>query len=297
MNLVDADLAAATKDGLASIDPRIHAQAQNVRLEENVSGLRQNSFETESLGTGGPSWTQMRRRHIDYVRRFVWTATEPPHTFRLDLIPAKAEVLDEEQFLVRLEKLAWPLSRFGCTFEDLDHAIRDDDQRFIDAFLERWNEVRDYRPMFATFLREVASELASSEWPELLRDALGLAHFVPTTGPEPVALFKYRVRTVLSEAQGSIAITVPTVLDSDPWEHFFPAPKGLEYGRAMALSPCVDDEDLRAEVLHSRIDYRTEHLSRVGIVTKSPPINDLKYLRELHLLALQIASGREDFGS
>ena len=50
--------------------------------------------------------------------------------------------------------------------------------------------------------------------------------------------------------------------------------------------------------MHCRIDYRREHLYRLGTITCPHRLDDgqLREARDLHLLALQVESGREDFG-
>ena len=47
-----------------------------------------------------------------------------------------------------------------------------------------------------------------------------------------------------------------------------------------------------------RIDYRREHLYRLGTITRPHQLNgsQLREARDLHLLALRETCGREDFG-
>jgi hypothetical protein len=212
------------------------------------------------------------------------------------MVPASLGEIDEAQHVVRLESLIRPLENSGFLLDELIAAHAEGDADFLDEFLALWNESRDARPAFATFKREVVEELAAADWPDRLRDRLGLAHYDAASGPVPVALMSYPVSDVLAEAPSKDAFTVPTVLDSRPWEHFFPAPRELMCGRAMALTPCDGDETLVAEFLHSRISYRREHMLKIGQITTPASIPDIATLRELHLLAVQIASGREDFG-
>ena len=46
------------------------------------------------------------------------------------------------------------------------------------------------------------------------------------------------------------------------------------------------------------IDYRREHLHRLGMITRPHRLDDgqLCEASDLHLFALQVESGREDFG-
>lgn len=295
MKFSEPDLANGLIDGLVQGASNLRSQAQNVAWDECVSASRQNFYETEGFGARGADWANLARRQSDYVRRFVRTVGTP-HTFDGDFDPVWLGEVDHAQHAVRLESLVRPLKDFGCSFDQFASAIEEEDTGFLSEFVDVWNAGRDKRPAFATFLRELAGELAEGDWPNRLRDKLGLAHYAATIEPEPVVLMRYSVSEVLAEAETAFAMTMPTVLDSDPWEHFFPAPRDLQYGRAMALTPCEGDETLVAEFLHSRIAYRSDHIFRVGKVDVPAPVHDVASLRDLHLLALQIASGRMDFG-
>ena len=110
--------------------------------------------------------------------------------------------------------------------------------------------MRELSPAFSTLLSEVTDTLDQDDWADALRDMLGLAHYSANATPEPIALCKYSVADIRREAKTGAPITMPTVLDSDPWEHYFPAPKSLQFGRAMALQPCNNEEDLKVELLN-----------------------------------------------
>jgi hypothetical protein len=161
------------------------------------------------------------------------------------------------------------------------------------------NDARDDRPSFAAWKDQVLDEIAAPDWPDQLRDRLGLAHYDPADGPIPVALMQYTVRDVTIEA-GRLglphAFTAPTVLDTGPWPWFFPAPRELDYGRAMPLVPYGDDNALLAEMLHIRLTYRRDHIVKLGEIRRRTGAPDLKELRNHHLVALQLAADRYDFG-
>jgi hypothetical protein len=252
MNFTNADLISAVRQGLVSSTSANKAKASNILLEQGVSSERQRFFETEPFYSIGDTWDEYIRRHTEYVRLYVKTALDQPHTFQDALQPNDVAGIDDALSIVRLEGLARPMNEFGCSFDELKKAHEEGDADFLDEFCEVWNEKRDLRPAFSTLLSEVSDELGEADWADCLRDRLGLAHYSPSGDPEPVALCQYSVADVLREATTGFAITMPTVLDSDPWEHYFPAPKSLQYGRAMALTPCVDDEDLKLEFLNSR---------------------------------------------
>ena len=64
----------------------------------------------------------------------------------------------------------------------------------------------------------------------------------------------------------------------------------------MALYPVASDNDLLAEILHFRMTYNRDHIARLDEIRTPPTPFDLRELRNHHLLALQIAVGRDDFG-
>jgi hypothetical protein len=64
----------------------------------------------------------------------------------------------------------------------------------------------------------------------------------------------------------------------------------------MALYEVQDDKDLLAEILHFRITYKREHLFRLDEIRTPPNAFDLRGLRNHHLFALHVASGRDDYG-
>jgi hypothetical protein len=296
MRLTTTDLSGALAEGRIATDATTKAQADNIWLDECTSGERQQFFEAGPFGVRGTRWDDLMRRHADYVGRYIKTDAAP-HTFLPSMKPASLGGIDEVQLVVRLESLASPLRNAGIQMEDLVSARDEDDRDFVQAFLDDWNDDRDARPAFATFLHQVADEVASVEWPEQLRDRLGLAHYSAEHGPEPVALMRYPVSDVLAEATSPTPFTVPSVLDCGPWAHFFPAPRDLSYGHAIALTPCDGDETLVAEFLHSRLTYRPEHLHALGWIRTPAPKHDIAELRDHHLLAVQFAAKRLDFGT
>ncbi|MBV8688210.1 MAG: hypothetical protein JOZ90_03430 [Alphaproteobacteria bacterium] len=289
------DLAAGMAEGMRQSDESTLAKAQNLAWEECVSDERREFFESKNFAGRGPSWSALSERHDDYVQLYVITDAVP-HTFNTSLKPARLEGLDKDQVVVRLERLERAFENSIYSFDEIQDAHEARDLAILDAFAEEWNAVRDSRPAFATFLREVQHELERPDWPDLLRNRLGLARYQPAGEPIPVAVMSYSVREVLADAGGAVPFTTPTVLDSAPWEHYFPAPRDISYGRAMALTPCDTDEQLVAEILHSRLTYRGRHIRMLGFVRDRSPIVPLATLRSHHLLALQLASGREDFG-
>ncbi|NVO13489.1 MAG: hypothetical protein HXX10_05570 [Rhodoplanes sp.] len=280
-------------------DSKKRSEADNIWFEQRVSAKRQAVFEQEALGAVDPE--SLRKAHIDYWSEFVRVGDDVPHTFMASIDPTDLGAIDETQTIVRVEALTRPLAKHGISFDDLSKAYTGNDVPVIQAFLAVWNtaDIRDRRPAFATFKDEVADDLERANWPDRLRDRLGLAHYDCAAGPVPVALMEYtvaEVRASAAKASVSYAFTAPTVLDSGPWPYFFPAPPELCCGRTMTLYEVQDDKELLAEILHFRIDYERRHLLRLGEIRAAPGGVDLRSLRNHHLLALHIAAGRDDFG-
>ena len=173
--------------------------------------------------------------------------------------------------------------------------------RAVRSFFDAWNQRRDARPAFAAFYDEVRQEADDDDWPHTLRDRLGLGHYGSAGGaPLPVALMHYPLADIHSaqaKQQLSSACALPTVLDGGMHQFFFPVPREHPFGAAVHLQP-DRAETLTAEIVHCRIDYRREHLYRLGTITRPHRLDDgrLREARDLHLLALQVESGREDFG-
>jgi hypothetical protein len=283
-----------------SADVETRSEIDNLCFEERVNGSRQGVFE-EEVGEV-ETWEDLRRRHIDYHRSFVQVGDGLlPHTFMRDFVVRDLSLIDEKQKVVRIESIARPLSASALSLARMEEALANGERDIIDLFLRTWNDsaMRDARPAFATLKSAVAAEIGEADWPERLRDRLGLAHYDAAAGPEPIALMEYRVEELIEAARNAgaeCAVTAPTVLDSGPWPHFFPAPTELDCGRAMALFEIDSDENLVIELLHVRLIYQREHIMKLGEIRSPPRPIGLARLRNHHLTALRLASGRYDFG-
>jgi hypothetical protein len=115
---------------------------------------------------------------------------------------------------------------------------------------------------------------------------------------------RYRVSMVLQDLNRPTeegAFAIPTVLDSEFNAHFFPAPQQAPYGRTLDLEPDPECERLVSEILHRRLDYRPEHIYKLGEVTLPIPAYnsgvDFARLRNGHLFCLCYESGINDFGA
>jgi len=293
MHFVGPTLQSALAAWRQDPDVREPAKADNAWFEERVSTARLASFEGEAGDVTDPAG--LLTSHTRYVRDFMETDVGIPHTFMADLEPAALSPsgLDPHQSIIRLESLQrafsyWPMREGPDPLETLRAALDRDDTAVINGFLRTWNEsnVRDFRPAFAAWKDEMLTELDAEDWPDRLRDRLGLEHYNCAAGPIPVALMEYRVQDVLDAARAAgvtHAFTAPTFLDTRPGPYFFPSPRSLPYGRVMSLARIASDDDLLAEMLHLRLTYRREHIARVGTISRPPVSHNLKDLRNHHL--------------
>ena len=296
-----------------SLDTIEAAVADNCRFDERAGDGRWQRFEdllsesvTDRGAVGWQDWTEANQLHLE---RYCKVPRQSVPDAFLDINQsAWLDALSDNQTLVRIEALDQTLLQdIGLDFDGLNGLLQradggeDDAARAIHFFFDEWNQRRDARPAFAAFYDEVRHESEDDDWPHALRDRLGLGHYGPAGGaPLPVASMRYPLADVYSaQARGrlSSACALPTVLDGGMHEFFFPVPREHPYGATVHLQPDRADT-LTAEIVHCRIDYRREHLYRLGTITRPHRLDDgqLREARDLHLLALQEVCGRGDFG-
>lgn len=295
-----------------SADAVVAAIADNCRFDERASEERWSAFEAllPAQGRSGGAiawedWIEAHRRHLDQTCEVAPPSV--PDAFLEINQGAWLDGLSENQSLVRVEDLHLPLQSSALALGDLAALRRranagdSDAELAVRLFFDVWNERRDARPTFAAFADEVQVEMDDDDWPHALRDRLGLGHYGPLGDTaRPVALMRYPLTDVYgAQARQSVgnAVALPTVLDGGMDEFFFPVPREHAYGATVHLVPDLADT-LTAEVVHCRLDYEPRHLYRLGEITHPNRLsdNDLREARDLHLLALQVACDRDDFG-
>ena len=300
------------QDQSRSADTIVAAVADNCRFDERAGAPRWQQFDSllSNLASNPDAidwqdWSAAERLHRE--RYCTVASLSVPDAFREVNQRAWLAGLSVNQSLVRIETLTQPLDGSPLDVDSLDGLLQRADSgdtdagRAVSSFFEQWNQRRDARPAFAAFYDEVKQEADNADWPHLLRDRLGLGHYGLAGGaPLPVALMRYSLAEVFSVQEHRelpIACAVPTVLDGGMHEFFFPVPREHPYGATVHLllnqASC-----LTAEILHCRIDYRREHLWRLGRITRPHRMTEaqLRNARDLHLLALQVECSREDFG-
>jgi len=125
------------------------------------------------------------------------------------------------------------------------------------------------RPAFAVAWADVEPLLAGENWPDRLRDALGMGH---VQAGQWLAVIRYQVRDVSPWIR-------PTSLDADwtPWH--FPSPPGEPTGRAMDLAIGAGGLCC-AEVIHQPRELKIEQWTGLlGRTTESPdtrPVDDVR---------------------
>lgn len=296
------------------------AIADNCRFDERISAERWQAFakklpDPTHIANFG-DWQEASKLY--YEKRVTVPSLTVPDTFMPMNQGVWLKDLGPNQTLVRLESLEWPLKeiwnvpqkKWDEYLKQLTNQLnaRDSDSRkAVEQQLDDWNKARDNRPGFAAFLDEVKSEAEATNWPDQLRDRLGLGHYNPSsTQPIPVALMRYSLDEVLQNQKRlgwPAALALPTALDGGMHQFFFPVPKGHPYGATLHLAADRGDS-LTAEILHARLDYQAKHLWKLGWIRaphrypeeKASSAAPLRQARDLHLLALRVESGREDFG-
>jgi len=293
--------------------------ARNFLLDEGISDWRAASY----LNAGAAA------RHADYrTWHQAHTAYLLANVFRPRLAPNLASTLDpndtascpetfrhNEYFeydlqldLIRVEELRG----FAQVAELPDKEVREAAANWLEQRTpeskERWEDVLDrwagraqVRPMFSALFEDVAPLLEDREdWPERLRDALGLAHLDPVErrGPIEILVFRYPVKVVprlrtLSPQRRPLA--VPTVLDSRFSSAFCPAPRGCATGYVIDLSG--SKSELRREVVHPPVRFQADHLAKLGEVRRGVDRSALPIARGLHLLAIRDSAARPEYAS
>ena len=301
MQFKDARLETILQDWCLDPVPAGRACGHNLRDDERLGGGRGAAFEA-CAQPDAHDVESLRRAAIDYYHERVRISHAEPETFTPVNDPANLGVLSPEQKLVRLECLSEPLAKTGMSFEVLRTASSASDagsRTLVETFIEQWNTRPDIRrnPIsFAAFSDQLIEELAASDWPDKLRDRLGLPHFDPVSGPIPMVLVEYEVSEIV--AMGKAApFYAPTALDGTPYHQFFPTPTELNFGCPMALHIVRSDDELIAEVLHPRLSYRRKHLRAFGLIEKLVAKTDFVALRNTHVLALRLATLRDGFGT
>ena len=292
--------------------------ARNFRLEERLTDRRWESYAAYDARRHHATRDEWQAAHDRYLKERIWrshfSSTLPrtldpsdpdrcPETYESG---ASFFEYDGALHLIRIEDVASFALLIKKSPSEVLAAARDWLSAPASAGAEAW---RDYvadrnarstiRPTFAALLEEIEGVFEQTDWPDRVRDLLGLLHFNPgTVGRNiDILVFRYPVNSV-TKLQGAPAnerpLAPPTVLDMRFSAAFCPGPKGFDTGFVIDLSG--GGASPRREVVHPTSPYEPSHLWKTGTITKSVPLGDVPVARGLHLLALQRETGRTDFG-
>lgn len=301
-----------------AVDSRLRALAENFLFEERVSLVRQSEYEGIIKPSPGSFEDWDRHHRDDYLWKKI--RRDVPETFTaINGGAAHSGAIADSQYLVRIESLDHAIGETGFSLNELQtvlavargnsrqslYTTTDADDALAQVCHSLNGNPNGIRPRFAGFLQDVEDVLMLPDWPDQIRDRFGLAHFTPYTPGEtiPIVLLRYTIGEVHAAAREKSEVVhpvcVPTVLDSEFSEYYFPAPRELSYGRTLNLVADEVSEDMIAEIMHFRIAYKPEHVYNVGVITKgldTVRAVGLPTMRANHLFSLQYDSGRGDFG-
>lgn len=298
----------------AGLSVQERAVIDNLRIEERISNVRLNRYSAVFVSELVASMNDLRRLQGNYAIQYLEidpSEAEIPDTFAPDNAANAWHHIDDRLYLLRMEDVGFALRGSKMDVAELEHAVKARDNAVLKRFCDSWNDRRDRRPAFATTEIAVEDLLkdAGNEWPNTLRDFLGLGSYNPTphVAPIPVLLMRYTVAEAMADkSSGTPGFAIPTVIDGRLNPFFFPTPHPVpdsdaakyEVGRAVNLRPVTTQSEYRMgmELVHSRIAYKPEHIWRLGQVSR-PLTGDLAILRGLHLAWLQLEADRNDFGA
>jgi hypothetical protein len=277
------------------------AIGDNFLFEERVSDERRIFF--ENFDASAAQLAALHRKHFNSAVQGV-RRNHIPTTFQVLNNQALYEPdIEPNQKLIRLERIDDILNGAGQDYAALRGALSPRDDALISTIVDQWKIFPGARPSFVAFKSELDEDLQKSDWITRLRDRLGLGHFSPAPGErQSFALMEYKVRDVLDEwaALKSRGVerpfAFPTVLEAPGSPHYFPSPAGSAAGFTIDLTETEGNRPPIREFLHIRLNYRTEHLVRVGQLVGPMPEVRLGAARDAHLDKLRRQSGRTDFG-
>lgn len=285
----------STLDSYRRLDWAARARAENYLWDERVGPDRQRAYEALVAARCDASPQSWQNAHNDFLQGRVY-GPDLPETFtpandraRLDdgvrklgagaklvrveslqyaqehsLLPRSVDVLRDYVDIVRGRVPFTPDPAIDLTLDDIESDL--------EALCEPLNRDHSHRPRFMGFLDDrMVHDLEQADWPNRLRNRFGLGHYRPTAAkPQiPVMVMTYAVKDVEKVGKGlkaSFPLTVPTVLDGDLFEWFFPSPPALVYGRALQLDGDAACTGKIAEVLSLRVPYKPAHIHAIGYI-------------------------------
>jgi hypothetical protein len=288
----------------AGAPPDERAIAGNFRMEERPPAEVRDTYESCFPDDPLKSIDDWRASHGDFLDEYVNLTSSDEHPLTFRAINAGNLKPQDPITVLRIESLegAITLSGTSLSVPEIERRVHElhtgtaDKQRAADRvlshFVDDWNAKRDRRPQFATNLVGVQDLVPDDPWSGTdcswvsdLRDHLGLGAYVPKASgePFPVLIMVYPLAEVTTGCRSAWdgRVAVPTVLDGDLFEYFFPSPiapdptaAGEHYpvGRTLNLSAGLDSNDygdsMGTEFLHPCFNYRPQHCWVVGYIDR-----------------------------
>ena len=296
--------------------------ARNFLLDEGVGADRARSYLERGAKDGYVSAEDWGKAHGRYLAEVVHRVQSGGLPRRLD--PADdacpetfQRVPDDSPFLrahpnlllIRVERVdsialiaKRPSQEVSAALKSYLEKGEQDDEIHLRDILEEWNASADVRPTFSAFLDDFRDVLGGEEesprdWPNRLRDALGLVHHDPrSSGSIEIVVLRYSVSevpTLRDAGRDAHSLVPPCVLDGRFSAAFCPSPRKGLTGHVADLSANVVEP--RREVVHPTVRLRTNHIWRCGTITKPVERDLLPEARGIHLHLLRNHSVRPDY--
>ena len=296
--------------GAMSVDEA--GPAENYILDERVPDARENDFlALNGFASATHDKDSWYKQHVNYTKERVALPAVSETFSAINRMNWRPEITPDSD-VIRVETLYGLAGRARGRGSDVEEAeasilinelLRARDtgsafDSFKEARLEKWlrhvNSGSDRRPAFVAPFAEVEDILNQPDWPNRLRDALGLGHIKPWAGnPMMVVLMQYNLIRVHNAHLGKPAWAAsPTVLDDVPGQMpnpcFFPAPMAAStdgYGYTVDLATA--GATYRKEFLHGHIAYALADIRRIGEVSSDVSHARIVDARKQHLELLK----------
>ena len=299
MNFSRADLVGSVDALVRSPDVYERCVGLNYVFEENVSPRRLSEVEQFD-----PAVSDARELIDAYFRESIQGLTRGhrPSTFDevLNIDALLSADIEENQKVIRLERIDTLLSRGGLNFVDVKNALTSGDGSRVSELTDLFESFPGERPFFAAFKSEVEQDLLHSDWLQRVIDRMGLLHHYPFDRRDrySFALMEYTAKEVLDQARSRAiqrSFAIATVLECQNNPAFFPVPHGTNHGFTVDLRERTPSPPSVREILHVRIAYDWRHVRRLEQWTGADT-PDLEAARDRHVAALRRETGRVDFG-
>jgi len=300
------------------------ANAVNLSHDDRIASVRELTLAAavdRARGTKPSDWGSLCKGYSRYKDEALdWDGSnEVPEPFTAANDGAALGAAPAEwRELVRVLRIGRALAKSpGMNLSDLQLAVRTRrtpkgeatamDRAAADAIVRKFvaalNTMSHRMPSFAGLLNDVRAEADRETWPDDLRARFGLGFLSP--GPDgvavPVAQLRYTVDALYRRRRPSglpteAMVRVPTWLETNFYDYFFPAPTSQYYGRTMDLRGAPHTARLTCEVVHFPVNIEPEDIWDIGLIdTPIPRAHELATVRDEHLAALRTEFACPDF--